>query len=136
MGQPAARRAREASLQGGRAQRALDNGHHGVPHPRREIPPLPDNRLLRRRADKFVISTSLDSKMTNSSLLGTRPSSMRASTPKGHSNSGRHCRRPGRIRICDDYGIVRSMLKMGCSRTARAEGFFERLKIEFFYDRG
>ena len=52
-GQPAARRAREAPLQGGCAQRALDNGRHGVPHPRWKDLPLPDNRLLRRHADKL-----------------------------------------------------------------------------------
>ena len=52
-GQPAARRAREASLQGGCAERALDNERHGVPHPRGKDLPLPDNRLLRRHADKL-----------------------------------------------------------------------------------
>ena len=35
------------------AQRAPDNGRHGVPHPRRKDPPLPDNRLLRRHADRL-----------------------------------------------------------------------------------
>lgn len=52
-GQPAARRAREAPLQGRRAERALDNGRHGIPHPRGKDLPLPDNRLPRRHADKL-----------------------------------------------------------------------------------
>ena len=35
-----------------------------------------------------------------------------------------------------DFGIVRSMSRKGCSPdNARAEGFFGRLKIEFFYER-
>lgn len=52
-GQPAAGRAREAPLQGKRAERALGDGRHGVPHPRGQVLPLPDNRLLRRHADKL-----------------------------------------------------------------------------------
>ena len=52
-GQPAAGRAREAPLQGGRAERALGDGRHGVPHPRGKVLPLPGNRLLRRHADKL-----------------------------------------------------------------------------------
>lgn len=52
-GRPAARRAREAPPQGREAERALDRRRHGVPHPRRQALPPPDNRLLRRHADEL-----------------------------------------------------------------------------------
>lgn len=56
--------------------------------------------------------------------------------PTGHSDRGCHYRWPGWIGICDEHGIVRSMSRKGCSPdNARAEGFFGRLKIEFFYGR-
>lgn len=59
-----------------------------------------------------------------------------ATTDTGHSDRGCHYRWPGWIGICDEHGIVRSMSRKGCSPdNARAEGFFGRLKIEFFYGR-
>ena len=52
------------------------------------------------------------------------------------SDRGGHYRWPGWIRICDENGLVRSMSRKGCSPdNARCEGFFGRLKIEFFYGR-
>lgn len=52
--------------------------------------------------------------------------------PVLHSDCGRHCRRPGRIGICSEYGIARSMSKKACSPdNAACEGFFGRLKNEF-----
>lgn len=41
---------------------------------------------------------------------------------------------PGWIRICRENGPVRSMSRKGCSPdNARCDGFFRRLRIEFFY---
>lgn len=38
--------------------------------------------------------------------------------------------------ICRENGLVRSMSRKGCSPdNARAEGFFGRLKLEFFHGR-
>ena len=54
--------------------------------------------------------------------------------PKIHSDRGCHYRWPEWIRICDENGLVRSMSRKGCSPdNARCEGYFGRLKIEFFH---
>ena len=83
-----------------------------------------------------TISTTSDAEMANSSLLGAYSQLKEGEHPKGHSDRGCHYRRPGRIKICKDHGIVRSMSRKGRSPdTARAEGFFGRLKIEFFCGR-
>ena len=43
---------------------------------------------------------------------------------------------PGWIERCKRYGITRSMSRKGCSPDNSAmEGFFGRLKVEFFYGR-
>ena len=74
--------------------------------------------------------------MANSSLLGACSQLKEGEHPTGHSDRGYHYRWPGWIGICDEHGIVRSMSRKGCSPdSARAEGFFGRLKIEFFYGR-
>lgn len=44
---------------------------------------------------------------------------------------------PGWIAICDEHGIVRPISRKGRSPdNSRAEGFFGRLKVEFFHRRG
>lgn len=56
--------------------------------------------------------------------------------PVCHSDRGCHCRWPGWIGICEGNGLTRSMSKRGCSPDNSAcEGFFGRLKNEFFYHR-
>ena len=56
--------------------------------------------------------------------------------PVCHSDRGCHCRWPGWIGICEGNGLTRSMSKKGCSPDNSAcEGFFGRLKNEFFYHR-
>ena len=82
----------------------------------------------------WSISTSPDAEMANSSLLGACKWLGEGDHPKIHSDRGCHYRWPGWIRICDENGLVRSMSRKGCSPdNARCEGFFGRLKIEFFY---
>ena len=82
----------------------------------------------------WSISTSPDAEMANSSLLGACGWLGEGDHPKVHSDRGCHYRWPGWIRICDEHGLVRSMSRKGCSPdNARCEGFFGRLKIEFFY---
>ena len=50
--------------------------------------------------------------------------------------SGRHYRWDEWIRICEEHGLIRSMSAKGCSPdNAAAEGFFGRLKQEFFHKR-
>ena len=84
----------------------------------------------------WSISTSPNAEMANSSLLGACEWLSEGEHPVIHSDRGCHYRWPGWIEICDENGLVRSMSRKGCSPdNSRAEGFFGRLKIEFFYDR-
>lgn len=56
--------------------------------------------------------------------------------PVIHSDRGCHYRWSGWVAICKRYGLVRSMSRKGCSPDNSAmEGFFGRLKNEFFHDR-
>lgn len=56
--------------------------------------------------------------------------------PVIHSDRGCHYRWPEWIRICKGHGLIRSMSAKGCSPdNAAAEGFFGRLKQEFFHKR-
>ena len=56
--------------------------------------------------------------------------------PVCHSDRGCHYRWPGWIGICEGNGLTRSMSKKGCSPDNSAcEGFFGRLKNEFFHYR-
>lgn len=82
----------------------------------------------------WSISTSPDAEMANSALLGACEWLGEGDHPKIHSDRGCHYRWPGWIRICEENGLVRSMSRKGCSPdNARCEGYFGRLKIEFFY---
>ena len=56
--------------------------------------------------------------------------------PVIHSDRGCHYRWPEWIRICEEHKLTRSMSAKGCSPdNAAAEGFFGRLKQEFFHKR-
>jgi transposase InsO family protein len=56
--------------------------------------------------------------------------------PLVHSDRGCHYHWPGWIQRMEEAGLVRSMSKRGCSPDNSAcEGFFGRLKNEFFYGR-
>ena len=82
----------------------------------------------------WSISTSPDAEMANSSPLGACKRLGEGGHPEIHSDRGCHCRWPGWIGICDEDGLARSMSRKGCSPDdARCEGFFGRLKIEFFH---
>lgn len=82
----------------------------------------------------WSISTSPDAEMANSSLLGACKRLGEGDHPKIHSDLGCHYRRPGWIRTCDENGPARSMSRKGRSPdNARCEGFFGRLKTEFFH---
>lgn len=77
-----------------------------------------------------------DKRLANSSLLkacAARPAGARTTI---HSDRGGHYRWPEWIGICEENGLVRSMSAKGCSPDNSAcEGFFGRLKNEFFHYR-
>jgi len=56
--------------------------------------------------------------------------------PVVHSDRGAHYRWPGWLERCEAAGLIRSMSAKGCCPDNSAcEGFFGRLKNEFFYHR-
>ena len=60
----------------------------------------------------------------------------RGERPILHTDHGVHYQWPGWIKICDQNEIIRSMSRKGCSPdNAAMEGFFGRMKNEFFYHR-
>ena len=82
----------------------------------------------------WPISTSPDAGMASPSLTGACRWLGEGDHPKIRSDRGCHCRWPGWMRICDENGLARSMPGKGCSPgSARCEGFFGRLKTEFFH---
>lgn len=84
----------------------------------------------------WSIGTSPSAELVNSSLLQACGQLKEGEHPRGHSDRGGHYRWPGWISICEEHGIVRSMSRKGCSPdNSRMEGFFGRLKVEFFYGR-
>lgn len=81
-------------------------------------------------------STSPNAELVNSALDAAASRLHEGEHPIGHSDRGCHYRWPGWIERCERYGITRSMSKKGCSPDNSAmEGFFGRLKVEFFYGR-
>lgn len=82
--------------------------------------------------------------MTRHGLVPVSRSARRYSSYRGeigeapvtHSDRGCHYQWPEWIRICKGHGLIRSMSAKGCSPdNASAEGFFGRLKQEFFHKR-
>ena len=81
-------------------------------------------------------STSPNAELVNTMLDIAASTLKEDEHPLSHSDRGCHYRWPGWIERCERYGITRSMSKKGCSPDNSAmEGFFGRLKVEFFYDR-
>lgn len=84
----------------------------------------------------WATSTSPNADLANDALDAAIESLKPGEHPVGHSDRGCHYRWPGWIERCERHGIVRSMSKKGCSPDNSAmEGFFGRMKVEFFYGR-
>lgn len=77
-----------------------------------------------------------DAELANSSLEAACATLGPQERPFCHSDRGCHYRWPGWKRICKDNGVTRSMSRKGRSPdNAACEGFFGRLKNEFFHGR-
>lgn len=88
-----------------------------------------DGKVISRK-----ISLHPNSKLANSMLDEAIATLADGERPVCHSDCGCHYRWPGWIVMCTKAGITRSMSKKGCSPDNSAmEGFFGRLKNEFFY---
>lgn len=74
--------------------------------------------------------------LANGSLLDALAARREGARTVVHSDRGGHYRWPGWIAICGEHGLARSMSAKGCSPdNAACEGFFGRLKNEFFHYR-
>lgn len=88
--------------------------------------------------DGMVVSWTLsrrpDAALANGTLLDAIKTLKPREHPIVHSDRGSHYRWKRWKAICDQHGLVRSMSAKGCSPdNAAMEGFFGRLKNEFFY---
>ena len=74
--------------------------------------------------------------LANESLKGAIRQMAPGASPVIHSDRGGHYRWPEWVRICEEANLTRSMSAKGSSPdNAACEGFFGRLKNEFFYYR-
>ncbi len=74
--------------------------------------------------------------LSDGSLKDAIAKKREGSHPIVHSDRGIHYRIPSWIKTCEDAGLVRSMSRKGCcADNSACEGFFGRLKNEFYYGR-
>lgn len=84
----------------------------------------------------WKISLRPDANLVNTMLEDAIATLAPEEHPIIHNDRGTHYRWPGWIERCDQAGLIRSMSKKGCTPDNSAcEGFFGRLKNEFFYHR-
>jgi putative transposase len=84
----------------------------------------------------WAIGTSPDANLANTTLDKAISTLTGNEQPIVHSDRGGHYRWPGWIERMDGANLIRSMSRKGCSPDNSAcEGFFGRLKNEFFYYR-
>ena len=84
----------------------------------------------------WSIGTSPDAELVDSMLDNAISTLIEDERPVVHTDRGSHYRWPGWIDRMYAAGLTRSMSKKGCSPdNAACEGFFGRLKNEFFYGR-
>ncbi|CAM2908287.1 Integrase catalytic domain-containing protein [Slackia exigua] len=77
-----------------------------------------------------------DAALADASLLAALAQRRPGARTTVHSDRGGHYRWPGWVSICERHGLARSMSRKGCTPdNAAMEGFFGRLKNEFFYYR-
>ncbi len=82
----------------------------------------------------WAISTRPDERLANRMLKQAITSLPEGCNPVIHSDRGAHYRWPEWISICDRAGLQQSRSKKSCTPdNAAMEGFFSRLKNEFFY---
>ena len=88
------------------------------------------------RVVAWSLSESPDARMSESMLEAACATLSPGEAPVLHTDRGCHYRWPGWAEICERHGVVRSMSRKGRSPdNAAAEGFFGRLKQEFYHGR-
>lgn len=84
----------------------------------------------------WSISTSPNAELVNTMLDGAIKSLQEKEKPIIHTDRGCHYRWPYWIKRIEESGLTRSMSRKGtCADNSACEGFFGRLKNEFFYGR-
>ena len=84
----------------------------------------------------WTIGLSPNASLVNTMLKDTIAKLHENEKPIIHSDRGAHYRWPEWIKLMDENSLIRSMSKKGCSPDNSAcEGFFGRLKNEFYYHR-
>ena len=84
----------------------------------------------------WTIGLSPNSELVNTMLIDAKNGLKGDEKPIIHSDRGCHYRWPEWIKLIEENGLIRSMSKKGYSPDNSAcEGFFGRLKNEFFYNR-
>jgi transposase InsO family protein/transposase-like protein len=84
----------------------------------------------------WTIGVHPNAALVNTMLKGAASTLGKDGHPAVHSDRGAHYRWPGWLAILEEHGLIRSMSKKACSPDNSAcEGFFGRLKNEFFYYR-
>ena len=84
----------------------------------------------------WTIGLSPNADLVNTMLKDTIAKLHENEKPIIHSDRGAHYRWPEWIKLMEENSLVRSMSKKGCSPDNSAcEGFFGRLKNEFYYHR-
>ncbi len=106
----------------------------GLPGGKVYLPPILD--CFDGGPPAWSIGTSPNAELANSSLEAACGTLREGQRPVAHSDCGCHYRWPGWIAICEKNHLTRSMSKKRCSPDNSAmEGFFGRLKNEFFHHR-
>lgn len=90
--------------------------------------------------DGLAVSWSIGlrptAELANTSLRAAAQGLKEKEQPIIHSDRGGHYRWPGWLSIMEEYRLIRSMSAKGCPPdNAACEGFFGRIKNEFFYGR-
>ena len=131
-----AREPREPGLPRRGAEPPVGHGHHRVPHPRGQGVPVAGDRLHDGMRWPGRSAPGRTPSWPTGCCARRAPRSGDGERPVIHSDRGCHYRWPGWIGICEEHGLTRSMSAKGCSPdNAAAEGFFGRLKQEFFHER-
>ena len=137
--QPAAgrRRPRPARLLGRRPRRAAlvtDITEFRLPDDPRKVYLSPAVDLFDGDVAAFSVGTSPSKALVAEMLAGAVAAAGGGFTL--HSDRGWHYRTPDWARACGEAGVERSMSRKGHSPdNAACEGFFGRLKVEFFHGR-
>ena len=126
-----------ARLLGRRPRRGPGHRHHRVQAARRpaEGVPLAGRRPVRRRRRR-LLGGHLAVQGARGRDARRRPWPPPGAASRSTATRGWHYRTPDWVRACGEAGVERSMSRKGHSPdNAACEGFFGRLKVEFFHGR-